>query len=150
MKTLIIGLGNTLAQDDGAGIVCLEKIQESSNFSNVDFLLCFTDLLKLMNKYENQERVIIIDAINANLPPGTVICLKEKGLFEFEGLSRSAHQISVIESIKLLKFILPDFGKADLFFIGIQIKDTKLNEPLSSEIMQAIDTIIEILTSMFN
>jgi hydrogenase maturation protease len=150
MKTLVIGLGNTLAQDDGAGIVCVEKMQGMKNFENIDMLLCFTDLLKLMNWYENQERVIIIDAIDAKLPAGSVICLKEKGLFSFENLSRSAHQISALESLKLLKLVLPGFDKCEIFFIGIQIKNTGLHGKISGEVEESTDLIINILKNILS
>jgi hydrogenase maturation protease len=142
MRTLIIGLGNILLQDDGVGIYIVDKLQKMVSDKNVDFAICDTDILRLMNKYDNQGRVIIIDAINTKLPAGSIICLKEDGLFSHKDISRSAHQISVIEGLELMKSTLPEFNKCEIYFVGLQIGDTRLNQELTPSVKESAEKII--------
>jgi hydrogenase maturation protease len=148
MRTLIVGLGNILLQDDGIGIHIVEQIENSGQFHEADFVICDTDILKLMVRYKNQERVIIIDAINSDLPPGSIIALRETGLFSFNAFARSAHQISVVEALKLMKITIPEFEKSELFFIGIQALDTKLNEEISAVVFEAGNKVTQILNGI--
>jgi len=140
MKTLIVGLGNQLMQDDGVGIYISDKIIKDEYYDVFD---CGPDAFRILNYLNNHKRIIIIDAIDIKLKPGTIICLKEEGLFKFNDLTRSVHQISALEALKIMKKIEPSMDLVELFFIGIQIEDINLNQMITEEVKKSADIIIE-------
>jgi hydrogenase maturation protease len=148
MRTLIVGLGNLLLQDDGIGIYITEQLENSSKSNYTDFIICDTDILKLMTRYKDQERIIIIDAVNSDLPPGSVITLREKGLFSFNAFARSAHQMSVLEALKLMKITVPGFEQTEMFFIGLQVEDTILNREISQTVMESAGVVIKLVNEI--
>ena len=140
MKTLIAGLGNQLMQDDGVGVYISDKIKADNNY---DVFNCGPDSFRILNHLNNHERVIIIDAIDVKIKPGTIICLKEDGLFKFNDITRSMHQISALEAIKIMKKIDLQFAKVELFFIGIQIEEININKSITNSVKYSADIIIE-------
>jgi hydrogenase maturation protease len=140
MKTLIAGLGNTLMQDDGVGIYIAEKLERHDEY---DVFICGPDVFKIMNVLKDHKRLILIDAIDARLTPGTIICLKESGLFKFDNLTRSSHQISMLEALKLMKLTRPEFTDVEIFFTGVQIGEISLSQSLTEEVKFSAERLIE-------
>lgn len=140
VKTLITGLGNSLMQDDGVGVYIAENIKTRNEF---DVFICGPDVFKIMSAINGHNRIILIDAIDAGLPDGTIICLKESGLLKFDNLSRSSHQISMLEAIKLMKITLPEFKDIELFFVGVQIGGMNLNQPFTKEVKISADWLLK-------
>lgn len=143
VKTLIVGLGNTLMQDDGAGIYCAANIKANALVTVSE---CDTDIFKIMTLIKDHKRVIIIDAVDAGLFPGAIICLKEEGLFKFQNLSRSSHQISMIEALKLMKMTLPEMQDMEIFFVGIQVEEMNFNKPMTKEVLISVKLLSNILS----
>jgi len=141
VKTLIAGLGNTLVQDDAVGIYVCEKIKPHEM---TDIFLCGVDVFRIMNVLNGHKRIILIDAVDAGLTPGAIICLNETGLNKFGNLSRSSHQISMLEAIKLMKLTLPEFQDIEIFFAGIQISGMEFNSPISEEVRISADWLAEV------
>jgi hydrogenase maturation protease len=71
-KPLIIGIGNSLMGDDGAGphvISLLEKTQ----VHHADLLVLSTTGFALLTHFEGRKKVIIVDAATFEAAPGTVV-----------------------------------------------------------------------------
>lgn len=140
VKNLIAGLGNSLMQDDGIGVYIAENIRTKKE---IDIIICGPDVFKIMSAINGHKRIILIDAIEAGLPEGTIICLKESGLLKFDNLSRSSHQISMLEAIKLMKMTLPEFKDIELFFVGVQVGSMSLNQPFTEEVKISADWLLK-------
>ena len=71
MKTLVIGIGNTLLSDDGVGIVVARKIGE--RIESVDIAEANTVGIPLLEYISGYDKVIFIDsATMKDIPTGTV------------------------------------------------------------------------------
>ena len=140
MKTLIVGLGNSLMQDDGVGIYIAENVKPDLE---KEIFICGPDVFKILNAITNHKRIILLDAVDAGLTPGTIICLKESGLFKFNNLSRSSHQISMLEALKLMRQTREELSDVEIFFIGVQIEESVLNKPLSKEVRKSADVLLK-------
>jgi hydrogenase maturation protease len=71
-KTLILGIGNLLMGDEGAGIQVLRYLREISQPRGVDFVDGGTGGLNLLGFFLDYDRIILIDAVVDDQPPGTV------------------------------------------------------------------------------
>ncbi|MDH4281408.1 MAG: HyaD/HybD family hydrogenase maturation endopeptidase [Myxococcales bacterium] len=95
---LVLGLGNVVCTDDGAGIAALYKlIREYDLPEGVVALDGGTLGLSLLPLVDSADRVILVDAIKADGPPGTQVRIEgdEVAPAVYERLS--PHQIGVAD-----------------------------------------------------
>jgi hydrogenase maturation protease len=70
--TLIMGIGNLLQTDDGLGVHAVKALAERTLPAEVVVLDVGTAFLEALPFLEQAERVLIIDAIQAEAAPGTL------------------------------------------------------------------------------
>ncbi|WP_297438342.1 hydrogenase maturation protease [Thermococcus sp.] len=143
MGTIILALGNELMKDDGVGLeVGRRLVGRGCNVLEVG-----TDILKLSNHYNGEERLIIIDAIlSGEFPSGEIVHLRGKEVFEkLKGEIRSAHFMGAIDGLKLLMAMDERLAKADIHFIGVVAKEIDLGMDLSDEVEGAIPEVVELV-----
>lgn len=101
-STAIIGIGNILFSDDGIGIYAARFLEENYTFSAaVDIIDGGTLGFRLLDYFENYERVLLIDTISTDDTPGTVYHLPSHALLDMGNLKQTAHEVEVIEMIKM-------------------------------------------------
>jgi hydrogenase maturation protease len=119
-STLILGIGNTLLSDEGAGIHALNLLQsyhpEQSNLIYIDGgTLSFT----LAPYIEDCDNLIVFDAAELNAPAGTVKTMAGENMDAFLGAARrSPHEVGLLDlfDIARLTETLPE----NRALIGIQ------------------------------
>ncbi|MCK4550203.1 MAG: hydrogenase maturation protease [Candidatus Krumholzibacteria bacterium] len=101
MKTVIIGLGNTVLSDDGAGVFVARMLSgrfESDNISVIETESAGMNLMEMLGGYD---RAFLIDAILLNREdPGTVFRLRADDLQITPRLS-SCHDIDIVTALEL-------------------------------------------------
>src|SRR5512141_1175058 len=76
IRLLVLGLGNVLCGDDGLGAVAISRIRARYEIpEGVSVLDGGTLGLALLPYVEDSEKVILVDAINAEAPPGSFVRL---------------------------------------------------------------------------
>ncbi len=139
--TMILGIGNTLLQDEGIGIHLLHYIQtENPQWQaddNIELLDGGTLSFDLLSSIQADQDLLILDAVNLNQEPGTVYCLEEKAMDEF--LSRpgkSVHEVSLSDLFDMSRLIeqLPRHRA----MIGIQPEVIDWGCELTDIVLQAL------------
>lgn len=148
-KITIIGIGNTLYQDEGVGVHILPLLEEGfSNDPEIEIIEGSTDGIALLEPVEDAEYLIIIDAINAGKPGGTIITLEGEEIPAYYGIKMSIHQVGFQEVLWAAKF-RDRYPKNIIMFgmqpssmeLGIELSKTnqkKLHE-LASKVIEQID-----------
>lgn len=98
IPVLVLGLGNVVCSDDGAGIAAIHKlIREYDLPEGVEALDGGTLGLSLLPLVDRADQVILVDAISADGPPGTPVRIEgdEVAPAVYERLS--PHQIGVAD-----------------------------------------------------
>lgn len=72
MRTLVLGIGNLLLGDEGGGVHAARALTQAGLPPNVKVLEIGTAFLDALAEIEQAERLIIIDAMQADQPPGTI------------------------------------------------------------------------------
>lgn len=139
-KTLILGLGNVLLQDEGIGIHVLRELEKMNWPDHVDLLDGGTGGFVLLSLFHEYKNMVIIDATLSNEPEGTIKVIKPKFAKDFPK-SLSTHELGLkdmIESAILL-------GKVpDIQLIVININpDQKLNMELQPGIKKRIPDLVK-------
>ncbi len=102
IKTLVIGLGNPILTDDGAGILAARLVAEQlPPDSSVDVVELAVGGLSLMEAMVDYERVILLDALYApDGKPGQVVQFSAGELPETLN-STSAHDVNLPTALRL-------------------------------------------------
>lgn len=119
-NTLILGIGNTLLSDEGAGIHALNLLQsyhpDSTNLTYIDGgTLSFT----LAAYIEDCDHLIVFDAAELKAPAGTVRTMSGERMDAFLGAARrSPHEVGLLDLFDIARLTesLPD----NRALIGIQ------------------------------
>lgn len=101
MKTLVIGLGNTVLCDDGAGVYVARLLEKRLAGSDITVLETQSAGMNLMEMLSGFDRALLIDAIQLDgEEPGTVFRLRADDLRITPRLS-SAHDIDIVTALEL-------------------------------------------------
>jgi len=103
MKTIIIGLGNTVLSDDGAGVFVARLLSERFGSADVSVIETESAGMNLMEMLNGFDRAFLIDAILLNAEDaGTVFRLRADDLQITPRLS-SCHDIDIVTALELGK-----------------------------------------------
>jgi hydrogenase maturation protease len=137
--TLILGIGNTLLGDEGAGVHVLERIRALlGDTANVDLLDGGTLSFTLLPTLETYERLIVLDAAQLNAPAGTVASFEGKEFDEFLGRPRrSVHEVGLCDLMSMAQ--LAGCHPQCRALIGIQPELIDWSETCSPPVAAALD-----------
>jgi hydrogenase maturation protease len=131
----VIGLGSTLRRDDGIGIHLLAMLRERLAGDRIAFLDFGGASFGLVNRLREHEKVLLIDAIDAGLPPGELRIFRlDEASFRVRENKVSSHELSLGDLLE----VCGSLGvAADVRVAGIQVKDTSYGLEMSAELETA-------------
>ncbi len=139
MKTLVLGLGNTILTDDGVGIRIAQKIKERCK--NVDFCEASAAGFRVIDEIIGYDKLILIDSIKTGeVEPGK---LHKFTFEEFKKIRHHAqpHDISLFEAFEIIKQH-GDRLPSEIEIYAIEVTDTStLSETCTMEVEAAIPII---------
>lgn len=115
-RTLVLGVGNVLLADEGAGVHAVHWLEEHYLFpANVRLLDGGTQGLLLMGELLDADRLIVIDAVRGGRAPGSVYRLEREGLRRCLGFSDSLHQLDLLDALNLQAMAGADIPEIAVF-----------------------------------
>ncbi len=123
MKTLILGVGNEILGDDGAGCYVAEELAKTVSSENVDIKTVNLDGLALLEHMLGYQKLIVIDAIvTEKTKTGQVFRMRLCDLQENQGQPTLSHHMNLTTAIELGRRLFPDEMPREvvIFAIGIQ------------------------------
>jgi hydrogenase 3 maturation protease len=137
---LIVGIGNTLKGDDGAGVLICQQLKDVIGQNVIDAGTVPENYIQPIIK-KAPKVLLILDAIDFGGCPGAVNIFKPE---ELNSLAVSTHALSPRLFVDVIcKSISPE-----VYFIGIQPGQTVLGRPLTLEVEQAVKSLTEILRTI--
>ena len=143
MKIGIIGIGNPLRQDDGIGIVLLEKLrQEKKGFpDDLEYVDGGTGGMSLLHVLVRFDIAVVVDAVDFNGKPGEYIFFNpDESRSKKPMVTTSTHGSDFFDVLRVSKQLHENPDK--LYIFGIQPKTMSAGTELSSELKYAIPTFI--------
>jgi hydrogenase maturation protease len=134
MKTAIIGIGNTLMSDDGAGVRVLEFLSPPPK--GVKIIELATGGMTLLHKFEGLDTAIIIDAVDFGGKPGEVRVFKPEDVTSIKTVGYSLHDLDILKVLELARQMgtMPK----NVFIAAIQPGCLEMGEGLSAEVESAL------------
>ena len=140
-STVIVGIGNTLKGDDGAGPLVCEQLSGKVCAELIDAGTVPENYIQTIIKKAPQN-LLIIDAIDFGASAGTINIFKPEQL---NSLVLSTHTLSP----RLFVDMVCQEIKVDVYFVGIQPAQIQLGQPQSAQVSQTIQWLVGALTEIF-
>jgi len=139
-EVCILGMGNRLKGDDGAGPLLVEQVSGKTNADLVDAGLAPENHLEKVARLE-PDTVVIVDAVSFGGRPGEV------RLLEPEQLGSGAVSTHAVPLATLCDYLQTRTG-AGIVVVGIQPRNVKLADTMSREVMDTVDALAVALTTL--
>lgn len=142
-RTLILGIGNTLLGDEGAGVHALERIRVLlGDATDVDLLDGGTLCFMLLPTLEQYQRLIVLDAAMIDGPAGTVESYEGAAYDKFLGRPRhSVHEVGLCDLMSMAK--LSGCFPEHRAIIGIKPEFIDWSETCSPPVAAALDEVAQ-------
>jgi hydrogenase maturation protease len=147
MRTRIIGLGNTILTDDGAGIHAVRELRRRlagvDSALRPDFIESEVAGFALMEQMAGWDRIILLDSIQFDgIAPGTVLRLEPTDLRTSLRL-RSVHEIDLPTVMNLGRHLGLPMPRSVVVF-GIQAEDAgTFGESLTGSVEVGVNRVVE-------
>ncbi|RMG37933.1 MAG: HyaD/HybD family hydrogenase maturation endopeptidase [Gammaproteobacteria bacterium] len=118
--TLILGIGNILWADEGFGVRAVEHLHRHYEFpSDVKLMDGGTQGLYLVHHLEGIETLLVFDAVDYGLPPGTLKLVEGEQVPKFMGAKKmSLHQTGFQEVLATAEML--GHYPRNLLLVGVQ------------------------------
>lgn len=137
MKTKVIAMGNRLMMDDGIAIRIVEDLNEWLEKNNFGVFIGETDTYSCADYVNDNDWIIVIDALFLGEEPGTVSVFSLKGLIDEYKKSVSIHDLS------LMKLLAEENKNVNGYFIGIEVSNVDFGIELSKPLKDNYNNIKE-------
>jgi hydrogenase maturation protease len=145
-KTLVLGIGNTLLGDEGAGVYVVRALaadQGGRQDRDIEFLDGGTLSFTLAAPIEEADQLIVIDAAQLKADAGAVRVFEGAEMDAFLGANRkrSVHEVGLIDLMSIAR--LTDSLPARRALIGIQPQYVDWAEQPTAAVAAAIPKACE-------
>jgi hydrogenase maturation protease len=149
-QVLVLGIGNMLLCDDGAGIRVLQTLEKDLG---ADERLRFVDggtigfmLAALMDAAPD---LLVIDAVRMAEPPGSVRCFEDEAMDRFlVGRPSSVHEIGLRDLLDMAR-LSGKFPRRRAL-VGVEPATVELGEQLSPEVERGVASAVQLASHVLN
>lgn len=144
MRILVLGIGNGLLGDEGAGIAALRRLEDrTDNAEGITFADGGTLGFSLAGLVAECDALLVFDAANLEAAPGTVAGFEGAGMDAFLGARRawSVHAAGLADLMAVA--VLEGIWPARRALVGVQPAEVGWSEILSPPVAAAIDTMAD-------
>lgn len=143
MNTVVLGLGNLVHCDDGAGVHAIQRLQQNDRVPpGVVLIDGGTQGLSLLPHLAGFERMLVIDAIDAGEAPGALLRLDGRALADLPGKA-SIHQMGFSDLMVAMKLLGDVPG--EVVVLGVQPLSTEWSAELSAPVEKTMDALIDLV-----
>jgi hydrogenase maturation protease len=140
---LVLGIGNILLRDEGVGVRVIEQMQKIPLPDDVELIDGGTAGADLLDVLAERRKVIVIDAIQADCEPGTVLRFTADELTQPDGVGMSLHELGLGGALAMTKQLGCEPKEVVVF--GIKPRDISCGLELSKEITASLPKVVELV-----
>ena len=144
-KILVLGIGNYLMGDEGVGVHVANRLQVQGLLPGVEIVDGGTGGFHLLEYFETNETVILVDATLDNNPNGTIRLIHPRFAQDFPK-AMSTHDIGLKDMVCSLQ-LLGKMPTIHLFVVSIESLQQQ-GIALTAEIENIIPSLIEKITDL--
>ncbi len=143
VRTIVLGIGNPLLQDDRAGLEVVRRVSELG--LSVDTQELYTVGFEVMDRLMGYNRAYIVDACSLGNKPGTIMEVSIEDIFSSKSLA-SSHAITLGATLKTAYQLFTDEmpGELRIFLIEVERVD-EFTEIMSPCVDKAVQKTVDII-----
>ena len=138
---LVLGVGNILLRDEGVGVRAVEAMQRMGARPGVELFDGGTSGIDLLDVIADRRKVVVIDAVDGDFEPGTVLRLSPDDLASRTVQDASLHDIGLFETLAMARHlgVAPD----EVVIFGVKPETIEWGLELSPRIAELIPRLIQ-------
>jgi hydrogenase maturation protease len=141
-RVVLLGLGNVLLGDDGIGVVALQRLAaEAGETPGVEYVDGGTLGMALLDYFEPDATLILIDAVRTDAAPGTVVVLEGEDVARAASARLSPHQVGVADLLDAAELL----GRTPrrLVLVGVVPQSISLSIDRTPVVQSALPALLE-------
>ena len=143
-RILVMGIGNLLWADEGFGVRAVETLNARYAFTeNVTLMDGGTQGLYLVNFVQEADRLLVFDAVDYGLEPGSIKSVWNEEVPKFTGVKKmSLHQTGFQEVLSAAELLGNGFP-TEMQLIGVQAQNLEdWGGPVTPVVRSKMDTVL--------
>ncbi len=137
----VLGIGNLVHEDDGVGIHAINRLQRDPRVPpGVVLVDGGTQGLSLLPHIAGCSRLLVVDAVDAGQPPGSLLCFKGKALDGLPGKA-SVHQLGFADLMSAM-YLLGN-SPEEVVVLGVQPLSTEWVTELTPAVRNALGPLVD-------
>ena len=139
MRTAIVGVGNSLMQDEGVGVHVIRALANLPLPDGVALIDAGTssDVAFDLGGYD---RVIVVDAARGGEQPGTIYRFTEEAEPDAGEGRQACHDVGFLQTLRAVVR-----GDPDVLILGVEPKEIDWGLDLSSVVRESVPRVVEIV-----
>ncbi len=118
-EVVVLGLGNILMEDEGIGVHAANHLQDHYHFKpEIEIVDGGTSGLDLLTYFGPEKSILMIDAVNFDMDPGTVAKLEDDAILAQLDPKISLHHLGLSDLISVAELV--DRKAKRMTLLGIQ------------------------------
>ena len=144
---LILGIGNSLLQDEGIGFHLLNRLRAEKNHWPVEFMDGGTLSFGLSSAIESCSHLIVLDAANLHQPAGSIQAFLNNDLDDFLNKpGKTVHEVSLSDLFDMAR--LTESLPQQRAMIAVQPQEISWGENLTEAVFNSQSQAIELIESI--
>jgi hydrogenase maturation protease len=144
VNILVLGIGNLLLQDEGAGVRAVEEFERKYEIpEGVELLDGGTSGIELLQYIQGKDCLILLDVVKSGKPPGTFIRLEGENVPALFQKKISPHQLGLSDLLATAQLI--DRMPKRVVLFGIEPKTIETGLEMSEEVGGAIGGVADMV-----
>lgn len=142
-KILLLGVGNVLLGDEGAGVHTVNRLEERGLPDNVEAVDGGTLGLELLYLLEGVSKLVVVDCLDAGAEPGSIFRFRPEDIRAKGKVELSCHDLGLMEVLALAETL----GKLpETVIFGIQPQNIKnWDMSLSAAVEDKIPALMDLV-----
>ncbi len=141
-RVLVLGLGNVLCGDDGAGVAVVHRLLHEYQIpEGVEVLDGGTLGMSLLALVTDAEDLVLVDAVRADAPPGTLVVIEGDDVVTAVTERLSPHQVGVADLLAAARFV--DRYPKRVVVLGVVPETIELGLQRSTAVEASLPALLE-------
>ena len=141
-RVLVVGFGNPLMADDGAGPEVVRRLSAGHLPAGVRVEDGGADSLRLPGLWQGEADVWLVDAVTVGGGPGSIVRLGHDEVLAVPQRHATAHALSLPEGLRWIALSYPEMAAVRYRLWGIVARRLSLVSGLSDEVGAAVERVV--------
>lgn len=140
---LVLGFGNVLLRDDGAGVHVVERLRTELGPEIANFVDAGTLSFSLLSMVEAADSLLVVDAADLDAKPGSIALLEGTSMDQFlrSTRRRTVHEVGLIDLLGMAR--LQDRLPRRRALLGIQPQSIDWSDTLSPPVQSCLPAAVQ-------